>query len=165
MVEACADAAEAACERLRMQHQQQQQWPTPIPTAVSLMLTAPPPHSTHPSSFPHLSHRTSFILDSFLALDHPQRLLLLLLLSRDDALRSSVQQVLETLSGWGAFGMGLAFEGYDDMMDKMGQQQQQRQQQQQQQQQQHIILPMSSEDYFSEVFAACGDTERVKQVI
>ena len=129
-----------------------------VPSAFCIRYS-PPPHSTHPSSFPHLSHRTSFILDSFLALDHPQRLLLLLLLSRDDALRGSVQQVLETLSGWGAFGMGLAFEGYDDMREKMVQQQQQ------QQQQQHIMLPMSSEDYFSEVFAACGDAERVKQVI
>ncbi len=108
----------------------------------------------------HLPNQTSFIIDSFLALDHTQRLLLLLLLSRDDALRSRVQQVLETLPGWGAFGMGLAFEGYDDMREKMAQQQQQRQQQQH-----HIMLPISSEDYFSEVFAACDDAERVKQVI
>ena len=104
-------------------------------------------HINPPPPFP-------IILSHFIALDLPQRLLLLQQLAGDDNLRENVQLLMDALPGWGAHGMGTAFEEFDELREMHLQEQKD--------QQQSLLV---SEGYFSAVFGACDDAESVKQVM
>jgi len=104
-------------------------------------------HINPPPPFP-------LILSHFIALDLPQRLLLLQQLAGDDNLRENVQLLMDALPGWGAHEMGMAFEEFDELREKHLQKKQDQQQ-----------SLLESVGYFSAVFGACDDAESVKQVV
>jgi hypothetical protein len=139
MVDACAASAEAACKQLQSHHQQlfmQQhpgfKFPATIPCDDVAIIASPPP-----SSLP-------LFLDYFVSLEPPHRLSCLLSVARCEYACVGVHDVLSCLPDWATFSLSECFESYGQL------------------QAQAPHLPLHSEEYFREVFAACHDDEQVK---
>ena len=142
MVDACAASAEAESKHLQSHHQQlfmQQhpcfKFPAAIPCDDVAIIAAPTP-----SSLP-------LFLDFFASLKPPHRLLCLLSVARGEYACVGVHDVLSCLPDWASFSLSECFESYEQL------------------QAQAPCLPLHSEQYFREVFAACHDDERVKRCV
>lgn len=136
MVDACAASAEAACKQLQSHHQQlfvQRHPGFKFPATIPCDDVASPPPSSPP-----------LFLDYFVSLEPPHRLSCLLSVARGEHACVGVRDVLLCLPDWAAFSLSECFESYGQL------------------QAQGPALPLHSEEYFREVFAACHDVERVK---